>query len=68
MLLQIAIILLAWIYCQVIIRRDKADRKEYKKILRQEARKKHTKYIPMDTSNVVYLSQYRKRRKQIPTA
>jgi hypothetical protein len=60
-------IIVAWVYFGIIARRDKRDRKSYKKILRQEARKKHTKYVPMDTSNVVYLSRYRK-KKQIPTA
>lgn len=61
------LIVLAWVYCSIVIRRDKKDRKAYKRIVRQEARKQHTRYIAADMSNVVYLSKYRnKRNRQNP--
>ena len=73
-LLEISWIVLIGLCCQAICRADRKHRKQvlaqqrqHQKEMRKIARQERTKYVPVDTTNVVYLSQYRK-KKQTPVA
>ena len=71
-MLEFAMIMLIGFCCSAICRADKRYRKEQAKLNREHrkqmqkiARQEHIKYVPIDTSNVINLSSYRK-RKQSP--
>ena len=60
-MLELGLLILTGVYLQVVIWRDKKYRKEMQRIARQQRKK--VQYVPADLSNVVKLSDFRRKKR-----